>query len=31
MNREEFDEICDKFRPDHLWKKKYQLKNIKQY
>ena len=22
MTREEFDNICDKFRSDHLWEKK---------
>ena len=22
MTREEFDELCDKFRPDHIWEKK---------
>ena len=22
MTREEFDELCDKFRPEHIWKKK---------
>ena len=30
MSREEFDELCDKFRPDHLWEKKsnrWELKN----
>ena len=30
MSREEFDEICDKFRPDHIWEKKsnrWELKN----
>ena len=30
MTREEFDELCDKFRPDHIWEKKsnrWELKN----
>ena len=30
MTREEFDELCDKFRPNHLWEKKsnrWELKN----
>jgi N-acetyl sugar amidotransferase len=30
MTRDEFDELCDKFRPNHLWKKKsnrWELKN----
>ena len=30
MTREEFDELCDKFRPDHIWEKKsnrWQLRN----
>ena len=30
MTREEFDELCDKFRPDHIWGKKsnrWQLRN----
>ena len=22
MTREEFDNLCDKFRPDHIWEKK---------
>ena len=22
MNREEFDKLCDKFRPNHIWEKK---------
>ena len=22
MSREEFDELCDKFRPEHIWEKK---------
>ena len=22
MTREEFDNLCDKFRPEHLWEKK---------
>ena len=21
MTREEFDDLCDKFRPDHIWEK----------
>ena len=30
MTREEFDELCDKFRPDHIWEKKsnrWELRN----
>jgi N-acetyl sugar amidotransferase len=30
MTREEFDELCDKFRPNHIWEKKsnrWELKN----
>ena len=30
MTREEFDELCDKFRPEHIWEKKsnrWELKN----
>ena len=30
MTREEFDQLCDKFRPDHIWEKKsnrWELKN----
>jgi N-acetyl sugar amidotransferase len=30
MTREEFDEVCNKFRPDHIWQKKsnrWELKN----
>jgi hypothetical protein len=30
MTREEFDQLCDKFRPNHIWEKKsnrWELKN----